>query len=165
MRSLFALACLALCTPFLRAHGPLESSLGIFQSNEGYELIAELTLPSASRLLPPEAAKTFSAASFADHHKALAAAIGQVCNLLDPDGQPIPSSRDLVSMNRHGEVRVVRLYPATARAASVRFDLLAALPAGQFCNVADNRTQPAGQHILKRDQPLYSLTPAAKPQP
>lgn len=168
LRSLIVLVFVALCAPVLRAHGPLECTLGIFKNDEGYELVSELTLPSAARLLGVEAAETFSAATFSIHRQALEAAVDRLCNLLDPEGRPVASTRDLVSLNRQGEVRIVRLYPADAPADAVRFELLAALPPGQFCIVTDHRADPPGQTILQREKPLYPLAPppsASAPRP
>ena len=165
MRCFLVLVSFVLCAPFLRAHGPLECTLGVFKSDEGYELISEFTLASAARLLPAEVAETFSAASFASHRRSLEAAVGQVCNLLDSEGRPIASTRDLVSLNREGEVRIVRLYAADAPGAAIRFDLLGALPVGQFCVVTDHRADPAVQHVLQRENPLYPLAALPVSQP
>ncbi len=165
MRRILLLACLFLCAPFLRAHGPLECTLGIFKSDEGYELISEFTIATASRLLPAEEAETFSAASLASHRRSFEAAVGKVCNLLDPKGQPIASTRDLISMNREGEVRIVRLYAPDAQGDAIRFDLLAVLPIGQFCVVTDHRTEPAVQKIIRHENPLYPLAAAPDSQP
>lgn len=153
----FLLGLLAWCSPVALAHGPLESTVALFRTGEGCELFAEITLASASRLLPADDSAALNTETFPTYHQALVAAADRVCNLLDAEGRPIPPERNLVSLNQQGEIRVVRLYAPAARPVALRFDLLAALPPDQFCILTDHTSDPVQRKILVQTQPSHEL--------
>ena len=160
LRPFLVAALLAVSRTLAHAHAPVESTVSVSVSSEGYELVADLTLQSAAVLLKPPASGEFSAATFPSHRKALIAVAGRVCTLLDADDKPLTPDRTVVSLNHDGEVRFTLLYPASARPVRLRFDLLDSLPLGRFCSLTDATTTPPRTAILLKNRTAYNLGPA-----
>lgn len=157
LRPLLVAALFGVLRTLAQAHAPVESTVSVAVSAEGYELVADLTLQSASVLLKPPASEEFSANTFPVHRKALIAAAGRVCTLLDVDDKPLTPDRTLVSLSHDGEVRFTFLYPDSARPASLRFDLLDSLPLGRFCSLTDTTVTPTRKAILLKNRTTYPL--------
>lgn len=154
----FALTC-----QLARAHGQMESTITLANSEEDFEVTAELTTASAALLLPSTEAADFSVLTFAAHHRSLLAAAPRLLSLTDSAGQPLAPARCLVSLNPQGEVRVTFLYPASIRPTRLRFDLLDLQPPGPFCLLSDQTSAPSKRVILLRETPVYVFETAPAP--
>lgn len=143
-----------------RAHSPGESSLTISADQENLEVLVSLSIPSATALLPADAAP-LSSATLDAHRPVLLAAAPRVCVLVDAAGVEIAPQRVLVSLFEEHELRVHFLFPPDTRPSGLRMPMLASLGSEAFCVVSDLRQKSPVRAILTSAAPGRALSSVA----
>ena len=139
----------------------MEASATVRADAENLELAVTVSLSFAGRLLDPQTPPSVTPENFAKHRPALLAAAGRVGALSAAAGHDLVPARVLVTIDAHGGVRFLLLYPPESRPARLSMVVLNTLPPGYFCLVADETTSPARRLVLLKDRADCTLGAAA----